>query len=146
LFGGSGWLFRRGHLGVDSDWLLGGGIGVRLLFRGSRDLLAFLLGLEGLLLLDVLGEHLLILGSGFSLSLEVGLLGLLVELLSSDSFLSDESLDFRCFEEGFVLFLDFSVDNVLSNIVLLSESEHLPDIVGSLGSKLSRSVSIGDAL
>jgi hypothetical protein len=73
------------------------------------------------------------------------LLGSLVDDLSSDSLLSDESLNLGGFVEGLVSSLDFSADNVLGDIVLLSESEGSSDGVGSLGTESSGSVVVSEA-
>ena len=88
---------------------------------------------HGLLLLDVLGEDLIVLGLEFLGLLESLDLGDLEELLSSESLLGDESLDLSGLVEGLVALLDFSSHNVLSHVVGLSESEHLSDVAGSLG-------------
>jgi hypothetical protein len=99
-----------------------------------------------LLLLEVLGEELLI--SDMSLlGLDPGLLLVsLVDELSSDSLLGDESLNAWGLVEGLVTELDLSSDNVLSNIILgLSENESLSNVVGSLWSKSSWSLDIGKA-
>lgn len=90
-----------------------------------------------LLLLDVLGEDLFVLGSVFSLLLEAFNSGSLGELLSSESLLGNESLDLGRLVEGLVTLLDFTSNNVLSNVVSLSESEGLSNGAGSLGSESS---------
>lgn len=70
----------------------------------------------------------------------------LVDNLSSDSLLGDESLDTWGFEEGLVSDLDLSSDDVLGNIILsLSEDESLSNVVGSLWSESSWSVNVGKA-
>jgi hypothetical protein len=46
-------------------------------------------------------------------------------------------LDLGRLVEGLITLLDFTSNNVLSNVVLLSESEDLSDCAGSLGSKSS---------
>ena len=85
-------------------------------------------------LLDVLGEDLIVIGSELLGLLEACNLGLLGKLLSSESLLSNESLDLRAFVEGLVTLLNFAADDVLSDIILLAESEDLTDSAGSLGS------------
>ena len=83
---------------------------------------------------------------GFFASLPSVFLDLLVDGLSSDSFLGNESLDLGGFVEGLVSKFDFSSHDVLSDIVLLlSEGEGADDVVGSLGSKSSRSGAVGEA-
>jgi hypothetical protein len=113
---------------------------------GSEGLIIMFVFVMGSLFLDVLGEDLFILGLGLLFLLVSLLLLLLVDSLSSESLLSDESLYFRGFVEGLVTFLDFSPDNVLSDIILLPESEHLSDVVGSLGSESSWLVTISNTL
>jgi hypothetical protein len=104
------------------------------------------LGLLGsLLLLEVLGEELLVGNVSFLGGLPVVLLGSLVDGLSSDSLLGDESLDLWALVEGLVSLDDSSSDNVLGNVVLLSESEGSSNVVGSLWSKSSWSLSISKA-
>lgn len=77
--------------------------------------------------------------------LPVVLLGSLVDGLSSDSLLGDESLDLWALVEGLVSLDNSSSDNVLGNVVLLSESEGSSNVVGSLWSKSSWSLSISKA-
>ena len=78
---------------------------------------------------------------------ELGVLDLssLVDNLSSDSLFGDESLDSWSFVDGLVTSFDFSSDNVLSNIILLSEHESVSDVVGSLWTKSSWSFGIGES-
>ena len=120
---------------------LGSGLGL-----GSEGLIIMFVFVVASLFLDVLGENLIVLGLGLLFLLVSLLLLLLVDSLSSESLLSNESLYFRGFVEGLVTLLDFSPDNVLSHIILLSESEHLSDVVGSLGSKSSWLVTISNTL
>ncbi len=84
--------------------------------------------------LDVLREDLVVIGSKLLGLLEARNLGLLGKLLSSESLLSNESLDLRALVEGLVTLLNFAADDVLSDIILLAESEDLTDSAGSLGS------------
>ena len=102
--------------------------------------------LGGLLLLEVLGEELLV---G-----DVGLLGLLpvlslvslVDDLSSDSLLGDQSLHLGRLVEGLVSLLDLSSHDVLGHIILGSEGEGLSDGRSSLGSESSGSDGVGETL
>merc|ERR1719313_922442 len=97
-----------------------------------------------LLLLEELGEELLIgdmsiLGSSPSILLSFG-----IQCLSSESLLGDESLDLWRLVESLLdlllrvllldLLLNLSGDNVLSDIVFLSKDESSSDLLGSLGS------------
>ena len=115
----------------------------------GSSLLLSLIG--GLLLLKVLGEELLI--SDMSLlRLEPSvLLGSLVDSLSSDSLLGDESLDLWGLVENLIVFAlnlhgDGSSDNVLGDIILsLSEDESLSDVLGSLWSESSWSIGVGES-
>ena len=72
--------------------------------------------------------------------------------LSSDSLLSDQSLNLGALIEGLVSLLDFSPDDVLSHIINLacffgvSESEHFSDIVSSLGAESSWSLVVSKSL
>jgi hypothetical protein len=158
LFFGSGSLLLRGSLFLRSSllhWsglflggsLLGSGFGggggdfLHLDFLLLVDL--FFLGVESLSFLDVLREHLIVLHLELLLGLEGVESGSLDELLSSDSSLSDESLDLGSLVEGLVLPFDLSLDDILPDIVLLSEGEHLSDVVGSLGSESSGSLAVG---
>jgi hypothetical protein len=61
------------------------------------------------------------------------------------SHFSHKSLDFRRFVEGFIAFLNFTANDVLSNIILLSKSESSTDGVCSLGTESSWSFSISKA-
>ena len=69
----------------------------------------------------------------------------LFQSLSSQSLFSDNSLDSRRFVESLVTFLDFSSHDVLSYIILLSQSEDLSNVVSSLWSQLSWLISISDS-
>ena len=91
-----------------SNWLSNGGLGL----------------LGSLLLLEVLGEELFVSNVVLLGALPSVLLDVLVDSLSSDSLLGNESLDLWGLVEGLVSSDEFSSDNVLSNIVnLLSKSE-----------------------
>jgi hypothetical protein len=82
----------------------------------------------GFLLLDVFGEDLVVLDLIFLCLLEAGEFVSLFDFLSSDSLLSNESLDLGGLEESLISLLDFSSDDVLSDIISLSESEDLSDV------------------
>ena len=79
-------------------------------------------------------------------SLPAGNLGVLVDSLSSEPLLGDESLDLGRLVEGLVALLDLSSNDVLGDIVLLSQSEGLSDLVDSLRSESSWLVIVGEAL
>ena len=85
--------------------------------------------------LDVLRKDLVVIGSELLGLLEAINLGSLDELLSSESLLGNESLDLGALVESLVTLLDLAADDVLSDIVLLAESEDLADVAGSLGTK-----------
>ena len=105
-----------------------------------------MLGLvSGLLLLEVLGEELLVSHVRLAGLLPGGDLALLVVGLAAESLLSDESLDLGGLVEGLVTLLDLSADNVLGHIVLLAESEGLTDGASSLGTESSGSLNISEA-
>jgi len=124
---------------------LGGLGGVSFLgLEGSLELSLLL----GLLLLQELGEELLVGNMGLLGCLPVGLLGVLVLNLSSDSLLGDESLNLWGLVEGLVRSLllgELSSNNVLGDIVLLSKSEGGSEGVGSLWSESSVSWGIGNS-
>lgn len=100
---------------------------------------------KSFLFTNVFSENFFIFGSSFFLCFEVIDLHLFEQLLSSDSLFCNQSLDFWCFEESFIFSFDFSVNNVFSNIILLSKSKDFSNIVSSLRSDSSWSVSISDA-
>jgi len=136
---GLGGSFLLGGLLLDGGSLDGGG----LHRGGGSDGVLLLVG--GLLLLEVLGEELLV--------LLVGLLGVLPALdlsllhvgLSADSLLSDESLNLRGLVVGLIANLELSLDDVLGHIVLLLEGEGLSDVAGSLGAESSGSLLVGES-
>lgn len=122
--------------------VLGGGVG-SLGLEGSLEFSLLL----GLLLLQELGEELLVGDVSLLGCLPVGLLGGLVLNLSSDSLLGDESLDLWGLVEGLVRSLllgELSSNNVLGDIVLLSKGEGSSDGVSSLWSESSLSWGISD--
>jgi hypothetical protein len=73
-------------------------------------------------------------------------LGFLGDGLSSESLFGNESLDLWSLVEGLVSLLDFSSNNVLGNIILLSESESLSNVSNSLWTESSWSLSVGKTL
>lgn len=132
-------------LEVQKSSLLGSGLGSGLSDNDwGSDWCGF--GLLGsLLLLEVLGEELLVSNVGLLSSLPLVDLDSLVDDLSSDSLLGDESLDLWCLVEGLVSSLDLSSDNVLGDIVLLSKSESSSDVVSSLWSESSWSLVVSES-
>jgi len=84
--------------------------------------------------LNVFGENLVVVGSELLGLLETLNLSLLGELLSSESFLSDESLNLGALIECLITLLDFTTNNVLSHIVLFAESKYFTNCAGSLRS------------
>ena len=94
--------------------------------------------------LDVLGEDLVVLSLELLWFLEAVDLCSLDKSLPSESLLGNESLDVGWLVESLVSLLDLSSNNVLSNVVLLSESENLADVAGSLGSESSLSSLVGN--
>lgn len=109
------------------------------------ELLNLLLGVVGSPLLDVGGQGLFVLGPELLLLLVSEHLGLLDHSLSPESLLGNESLDLGGLVEGLVALLDLAPHDVLPHVVGLAESEHLPDVVGSLGSELPGLLAVGDA-
>ena len=94
--------------------------------------------------LDESGKSFFVLSSEFLLSLVSQDLSLLLDYLSSKSSLSDKSLDLGGLVESLITFLDFSSDNVLSNIISLSQSEDLSNIVSSLRSESSGLITVSN--
>ncbi len=88
---------------------------------------------SGLLLLDVLGQKLLVLGGGLLGGLEaVGLLSL-DESLSTETLLGDEALNLGGLVVSLVTALDFTTGNIFADVVLLTvEAEDGGDVVLSL--------------
>ena len=87
---------------------------------------------RGLLLLDVLGEKLLVLGSVLLGGLEAVELLALEELLAAKALLSDEALDLGGLVVSLVTTLDLTASNVLADVVLLAKAEDLSDVASSL--------------
>ena len=104
----------------------------------------FLLG-SSLLLLKILGEDLLVGLSILLADLPSLLLGSLQDGLSSESGGSDESLHVWWLVSGLLANFDFSSNNILSWVILLSEGEGLSDVADSLWSKSSWSGSISES-
>lgn len=102
--------------------------------------------MSGLLLLKVLGEELLVSNVSLLTGFPGFLLISLVDSLSSESLLGNESLNLWAFVEGLVSLLDFSSNEILGDIVLLLEDESLSDSVGSLWSESSWSWDISETL
>lgn len=113
-----------------------GGGGLRLLVLG-------LVG--GLLLLEVLGEELLIGLVGLAGGLPRGELALLVVGLSAEALVGNDALDLGGLVEGLVALLDLAADNVLGDIVLLAESESLSDLASPLGTESARLLVVSEA-
>ena len=101
--------------------------------------------LGGLLLLKVLGEEFLVSDSLLLTILPSLLLGSLVDNLSSDSLIGNESLDAWALVEGLVTSDECSSNDVLSDIILLSEGKGLSDVVSSLWSESSGLGLIGES-
>ena len=104
--------------------------------------------LGSFLLLEVLGEEFLVRDVGLFVGFPGVDSGVLGDDLSSNSLLGDESLDVGGFVENFTIRssgLSWSSDNVLSNIIGLSENESFSNVSGSLWSKSSWSLGIGEA-
>jgi len=118
-----------------------------LLGSGDSSLLGRLLGLAGsLLLLGVLGDELLVLGSGLLGGLEAVSLLSLLELLSAHALLGDQSLDLGSFVVSLVTTLDLTASNVAADVVLLLvEAEDGSDLVLSLLKETGGNILVGAA-
>ena len=116
---------------------------------GSFNLWSWLGGFLGsFLLLEIFGEEFLV----GDVSLLVGFpsvdSGSLVDDLSSNSLFGDESLDVGGFVENFTVTLSgfsWSSNNVLSDIIGLSENESFSNVSSSLWSESSWSFGIGES-
>jgi len=157
--GGLGRGFLLGDGGLSGSSLNGslGGSGLSSLALGSGDggLDFFLGGVLSMsnflsvgnffsvfsnLLLSVFLEDLLVVSLGLSGSFPSGLLVSLVNSLSSESVVSDQSLDLGGLSsDGLAFLFDLSSDNKSSNVIILVQSEELSDLGGSLGAE-----SLGD--
>jgi len=123
--------------------LAGGGLDGSSLFVGllSGSLVSFLLVLDfflvlGSLLLSVFFEDLVVISNGSSGSFPSGLLVSLVDSLSSESSISDQSLDLGgLISDGLAFLFDLSSDDESSDIIILGQSEKFSDSGGSLGSE-----------
>jgi len=113
-------------------------------FLGGFFLLMLLLIL-GLLFLEELREEFLISLGSLSGSLPGRDLTSLVERFSSESLLGDNSLDLGGLVVGLITLGNFSLNNILAYIILLSKGEGLLDLANSLGSESSRSLGIGES-
>ena len=111
---------------------LGGSSGISLFLVGSL--------LLGLLVLDVLGDELLVGGGGSLGSLSAISLGLLDDLLSADTLLSNQSLDLWSLVVGLVTLGDGAVVHISAHIVGLVEVEVGSDVGSSL---LGETVGLG---
>lgn len=99
--------------------------------------------------MQTLSQQLSVLSSSVSLLLSVvDLLGL-QSSLSLQSLRGDQSLDLWGLGEGLAVLLDSSSDNVVSDVVLLSQTKELSDVVGSLwtqslwGGDVSQTLNVG---
>jgi len=109
--------------------LLGLGV-VEFLLKGN-----FFLVLSSLLL-SVLIKDLVVVNDGLLGSFPSSLLVSLVNSLSSESSISDQSLDLgSLISDGLAFLFDLSSDDESSDIIILGQSEELSDSGGSLGSK-----------
>ena len=101
------------------------------------------------LLFQVFRKELFVSNMSLNASLKLILLDLLVDNLSSDSLFSDKSLYLWCFVESFfgisLSFFNFSSNNVLSHIILLSKNKGLSDSVCSFWTESSWSLVVGEA-
>ena len=119
-------------------------LSVSSLFLFSLGSSGFLL-LGSLLLLKIFGEDLLIGLGVFLACLPSSLFISLQDSLSSQSGGSDESLDVWWLVSGLLTNDDFSSDNILSWVILLSEGESLSDAADSLWSKSSWSWCVSES-
>jgi len=125
--------------GLDGGGLDGGNLFVSLL--SSSSVVSFLLVgdfflVGSSLLLSVFFEDLLVVSDGSLGSFPSGLLVSLVDSLSSESSVSDQSLDLGgLISDGLAFLFDLSSDDESSDIIILGQSEELSDSGGSLGSE-----------
>lgn len=129
------------------DW---SSFGLDWLFSwGSFWLWSWLSGFLGsFLLLEIFGEEFLVSDVSFLVGFPGVDSGVLVDDLSSNSLFGDESLDRGGFVENFTVTgsgFSWSSDNVLSNIIGLSENESFSDVSSSLWSESSWSFGIGES-
>lgn len=133
----------RSLLIVNAVSLLSGFSGLSFFGRSFFLLIVFLI--SSFLLLEELREELLISLGGLAGSLPGRHLTSLVERLSSESLLGDESLDARRFVVGLITLGNISLDNVFTDIILLPKGESLSNLSNSLRSESSGSLGIGEA-
>jgi len=109
---------------------------------------------SSLLFLEELGKQLFVSDISFLSGSPFILLRLSIQLLSSKSLFCDESLDLWSFVEslfhfGIISLFDFlfnsSLNNVLSDIILLSKSESASDMIGSFWTESSWLLFISEA-
>jgi len=100
---------------------------------------------SSLLLLDVLGDELLVLGGGVLGGLEAAQLLSLDELLAANTLLSDEALDLGGLVVSLVTTLDLTTGNVLADVVLLGEAEDGGNLGSSLFEETGTNVLVGAA-
>jgi len=157
LSGGGG--LDRGSLSLTSgtslDW--GSSLGVYFTFTssnslsdggGSRGALVILLGMSSILLvldfffvlssllLSVLFEDLVVISNSLLGCLPSSLLAGSVNSLSSESGISDQSLDSgSLISDGLAFLFNLSSDNESSDVIILGQSEKFSDLGGSLGSE-----------
>lgn len=112
--------------------------------RGSSSLLD--LSPLSFTLVQTLGQQLSVLSSSISLLLSVVDLLSLQSSLSLQSLRGDQSLDLWSLRVGLTVLLDSSSDNVVSNVVLLGQTEELSDVVSSLRAQSLWGGDIGQTL
>lgn len=98
---------------------------------------------SSLLLLDVLGHKLLVLGSVLLGGLEAVESLSLDHLLATDNLLGDESLDLGSLVVSLVSTLDLAAGNVATHVVLLVEAEDRADVVSSLLKETGGDILVG---
>jgi len=136
--GGGGSLSGSGLSGLA---LSSGDGGLDFFLRGVLSMSSFLFvgnffSVFSGLLLSVFFEDLLVVSLGLSGSFPSGLLVSLVNSLSSESGISDQSLDLGGLgSDGLAFLFDLSSDDESSNVVVLGQSEKLSDLGGSLGAE-----------
>lgn len=124
--------------GVSSFSLLGSSFGSSLLLGLSSA--------SGLLLLDVGGHKLLVLGGGLLARLVAVQLLSLDQLLAAEALLSDEALDLGSLVVGLVSTLDLTASNIAADVVLLLvEAEDGGNLVLSLLEEAGGDLSVGAA-
>ena len=114
---------------------------------GSSSLIGLLGGSSAgsLLLLDVLGEELLVLGSILLGGLEAVELNALSDLLAAEALLGDQALDLGGLVVGLVTTLDLATGNVFAHVVGLAEAEHGSDVSSPLLEEARTDILVGAA-